>query len=255
MKDKKAFWKTIKLHYKLILGVALFHTFIQYFFFYLGIARVPGALGAIVIGSGPLFIAVMAHFFMPGDTMTLKKTAVILLGLSGVIMVVLGRANISTLELSFLIGVLFLLICNVNAGVSNILIARYTASLPPLVLSSSSLALGGIGLFLISVPFEGLSLQTYPQEYYLSLAWLSFISAGALSIWVALLKRPTVKVSDLNLWKFIIPVFGAILSWVILPDESPELLSVIGMVLTGVSLILVNYLNRKKAQKTAKANK
>jgi len=53
-----------------------------------------------------------------------------------------------------------------------------------------------------------------------------------------LLQRPEVKVSQLNLWKFIIPVFGAIFSWLLLPDESPHLSSVVGMVVIAASIVL-----------------
>jgi drug/metabolite transporter (DMT)-like permease len=72
------------------------------------------------------------------------------------------------------------------------------------------------------------------------LLWLAFISAVAFSLWFWLLRRPGVKVSDLNLWKFIIPVSGAILSWVILPDESPNMSSIFGMAMIALSIVLFN---------------
>jgi hypothetical protein len=61
-----------------------------------------------------------------------------------------------------------------------------------------------------------------------------------------LLKRPGVKVSDLNFWKFLIPVAGAILSWIIFSDEKPGLVPIIGMFITAVSLILLNIYNRRQ---------
>jgi drug/metabolite transporter (DMT)-like permease len=57
---------------------------------------------------------------------------------------------------------------------------------------------------------------------------------------VILLKKPGVKVSDLNMWKFLIPVAGAILAWTILPGESPDLLSVLGMVVTAIALVIIS---------------
>jgi O-antigen/teichoic acid export membrane protein len=42
----------------------------------------------------------------------------------------------------------------------------------------------------------------------------------------------------LNLWKFITPVAGAILSWLLIPDEHPEWLTISGMIIITVSLIL-----------------
>jgi len=92
-----SYFKKIKEYFKLILWVSILQTFIQYFFFYLGIERVPGALGAIVIGAGPLFIAILAHFLMPNDKLSWKKFGAIILGILGIVLVILGRGNI-TLE-------------------------------------------------------------------------------------------------------------------------------------------------------------
>jgi len=64
------------------------------------------------------------------------------------------------------------------------------------------------------------------------------MAATAFSIWFKLLQRPGVKVSELNLWKFIIPVVGAILSWLLVPNESPEWLTISGMVIITISLIM-----------------
>jgi drug/metabolite transporter (DMT)-like permease len=78
----------------------------------------------------------------------------------------------------------------------------------------------------------------FPMEHWLDLLWLSFMAAAAFSIWFRLLQRPGVKVSELNLFKFIIPVVGAILSWMLVPDEEPEWITVTGMIIITFSLIM-----------------
>lgn len=240
------YFESIKKSLKLVLLVSLLQTFVQYALFYKGIEYVPGAIGAIVIGSAPVFIAIVAHFTMSDDKMSLKKTLIILLGLSGVVLVSLSRGNVIFSGNLEIIGILLLIACNINSGFVNVVIAKDKSQISPLVLSSSTMIIGGAMLFLVSVPIEGFTFKTYPLEYYGTLAWLSLLSAIAISIWMVLLKRKNVKVSDLNLWKFIIPIFGAMLSWIILSDESPEIMSVSGMVITGVSLILLSLMNRRK---------
>jgi len=86
----------------------------------------------------------------------------------------------------------------------------------------------------------------FPTEYWIALLWLSFMAAAAFSLWFKLLQRPGVKVSELNLWKFIIPVIGAILSWLLIPDENPELLTISGMIIITASLIMF-YMSTKEA--------
>ncbi|MCF8378102.1 MAG: EamA family transporter [Bacteroidales bacterium] len=133
----------------------------------------------------------------------------------------------------------------------NVFVARDAKNIPPLVLSSSTMIIGGATLYLFSLPFEGFHPAIKPLEYYASLAWLSFLSATAISIWFTLLKRPEVKVSDLNFWKFLIPVMGAILAFIILPEEKISAVAVAGMSIIAISLIMLNILKRRQLKNPA----
>ena len=135
---------------------------------------------------------------------------------------------------------------NILSGFSNVIVKREKGMVPPLVISSSSMALGGAALFLFSIPFEGVHMESKPLLYYISLSWLSLLSAVAISIWIILLKRPGIKVSDLNLWKFLIPLFGALFSWILLPAERPQALTSAGMIIITLALIISGLLKQKK---------
>ena len=56
--------------------------------------------------------------------------------------------------------------------------------------------------------------------------------------WYSLLARPEVKVSELNMWKFIMPIFGTFISWVMIESDKPNVYSVTGVVVLTISLIL-----------------
>jgi len=247
------FLSVVRSNAVFLLFIGFLQTFLQYALFYTGISKVPGSVGAIVIGSGPLFIALVAHFFMPGDRLSLSKSILILFGFSGIVLVSLGRGGDIHSSVR-LLGIVILLGNNLVSGFTNVIIAMEKRKIPPLVLSSVSMIIGGVALFLFSIPLEGLDLSLKPMPYYLSLGWLSMLSAVAISIWIILLKRPDVKVSNLNLWKFLIPVAGAILAWVILPDESPDWMSVAGMLITGISLVFVALLNSEKRKQPDKVS-
>jgi len=219
--------------------IAFLQIVLQYSLFYMGVNLVPASISAMIVGSTPLFVALVAHFFASDDRMTGLKTGSILLGILGVAVITLRRQSLPSGAVISLLGVVFLLLNNLVSGITNVVIARKRQSISPMVLTSASLFIGGVFMFLISVPIEGFPKKHFPPEYFVALAWLSFLSAAAISIWNTLLRRPSVKVSELHIWKFLIPVAGAILSWIILPDESPDLVSVSGMILIGLSLVIL----------------
>ena len=240
--------KALKKHWKQVLVVGLLQITIQYSLFYTGLSFVPGALSAMVVGSGPLFITLVAHFMLKNDRLTIRKSFSIALGLIGVAIISLNRKELS-MEGSMLgMGIAILVANNILAGIGNVVVSKTAADLPPLVLSSFSMIFGGALLFLLSLPIEGFASGPFPLEYFATLGWLSFLSAAAITIWYTLLNRPGIKVSNLNMWKFIIPVVGALLSWALLPNEYPDLIAVVGMVIIASSLLVLN-LNIKSPSK------
>lgn len=242
----------IKSHWKFILWVSSVQIFFQYALFYMGLDLVPGALGAMIIGSSPLFVAVVAHFAFSNDKMTFIKTISILIGVAGIVIITIGRTKVEMKgELEFL-GIALLLMNNLISGYANVLVSKSPDSISPLTLSSTTLITGGLMLLAVSVPIEGISTGPFPVKYYAALAWLSFLSAAAISIWFVLLKRPGVKVSVLNVWKFLIPVSGAVLSWIILENEQPDFISITGMAVIAFSLLALNYSNRKEVIKISR---
>jgi len=104
-------------------------------------------------------------------------------------------------------------------------------------LNSVQMLLGGAGLFLVGWLVEGpQDLRAVPAEFWGTLVYLAFLSAAAFAIWFSLLQRE--KVSELNLWKFLVPVLGAGIAWILLPNESPDLTAVIGMLLVASGIFV-----------------
>lgn len=245
IKDLKYKILESKKRWKFVLWVALLQTTLLYGLFYTGISYVPGALGAMLIGAQPLFAAIMAHFMLNNDKMSWQKIMAIILGMTGVCIISLGRSDF-VLSTTIPLGVGILILNNIVGSTGNVIVSRDAKNMPPRVLASFSMIIGGACLLLISIPVESPPWHfNFPAEYFISLGWLAMVSAFAITIWFGLLQRPGVKVSNLNTWKFIIPIFGAFLSWSILPGEHPDALSIGGMIVIACSLLLVNYFNRR----------
>lgn len=233
------FFKAVKTNYKRILIVGIMQTFVLYALLFTAINMIPGSLTAIVVGGSPLYVAIIAHLFMPDDRLTLNKSISIALGLIGVVILSVSRFGDPLRGHIEFLGIMLLILGNVSSGFAQVVISRYRSNISPFVFNSAQLMFGGLLLFLVSIPLEGLNQQMYPKEFFAALGWLSFISAAAFSIWFYLIRKGA-QLSELNIWKFLIPVSGAILSWTILPDEQPELWAVVGMIFIAAGLVLLN---------------
>jgi drug/metabolite transporter (DMT)-like permease len=237
--------KMILENWKVVAMVMGLQTLINYSLFYLGMDLVPGALGAVIVGSQPLVTAVVAAMMHEEEKLTKHKIITIIFGISGVILISAGRQAFRIGTAVEFLGVILILGANIATATSNVIVSLKSKGMNPLVLSSTALGAGGLILYLVSFPVEGTMQIHKPLVYWIDLLWLSFMSAFAFSLWFKLLQRPGVKVSELNLWKFIIPVVGAILSWLLVPGENPEWLTISGMIIITVSLILFYFSTRK----------
>lgn len=228
----------IRNNWRVVAWVTTLQIVVNYSLFYQGLNLVPGALGAVVYGAQPLIIALVAAVLHKDDKLTRKKIITMIFGISGVILISVGRQAFRLGTGLEIIGVLMLLTGNIATAGSNVIVSLKSKEINPFVLSSSSLFLGGVILYFVSIPLEVRHEGPLPVKYWMILLWLSFMAASAFSIWYKLLQRRGVKVSELNLWKFINPVTGAILSWILIPDEHPEWLTVSGMIIITASLIM-----------------
>lgn len=228
-------------HWRFMLLFAFLQTFLQYGLFFMGLDRVPGATSAIIIGAGPLFVAVMAHLTLRDDRMTARKMTAIGLGLVGIVFISLAQNGTGAAPSpGFWGGVGLLVASNIVGSYTNIMVVKKKRwNISPVVLTAFANFTGGIGLLVASLLLEGMPEAPFPAEFYPAWIWLAIIPAGAFSLWYSLLNKPGVKVSELNLWKFVVPVTGCVLSWLLLPGERPDVPSVIGVSIIVASLWLV----------------
>mgnify|MGYP001018577786 FL=1 len=238
---QKVDWKANLKEWRYMLLFGLLQTFLQYGLFFMGLNKVPGAISAIIIGGGPLFIALMAHFTIREEPLTKRKALAITLGMIGIVFTSLTKGGIGNADLSLYVGIGLLLISNLIGASTNIIVAKNRNRVSPTLLTAFANFTGGLMLYIISYFTEEWQIKTYTTEFYISLLWLAFIPAAGFSIWYGILKNPEIKVSDLNIWKFITPVTGVILSWLLLPDEHPDIYSVVGIVIIALSLITLQW--------------
>ncbi len=229
-------FRLMKKEFRTVLLVSLFHTVYLYSTFFIGLSWARGAEGAIMIGVGPLASALMAHLLTRDDKMKRGTMTGIALGMAGVVLISLAAKPWSAVGAKEFFGLMLLLSGSFVSAIGNVVVAKRKGGLHPIALNSAQMLMGGAVLLLIALPFEGVPALRLPAAYYGSLLWLATISATAFAIWFHLLSK--VKVSKLNLWKFLIPLVGAALSWIFLPGESPTVISIVGMAFIVAGIVV-----------------
>lgn len=247
---RKNLFVLLATHRKVITYVALLNVGIGYALYYTAMKYVSGATAAIIIGTGPLITAVMTHFIMDNDRMDRMKFMSILLGILGIGVIILNTKPVTPVGRKEAMGIFLLLMNSSLSSYANIKVAQIKGGIDGRFLTSNQMLWGGSMLLLMGRIFEqsyNIEVFNLPKEFYMSLLWLAFVSAAAFSLWFIAIQIEGMKVSELNMLKFIIPVLGAVISWSLLPEESPNFISVLGMILVFTSLIVYNINNKKSA--------
>jgi len=126
----------VRVHWKVVAWVTTLQILVNYSLFYQGLNLVPGALGAVIVGSQPLVTAVVASMMHKDDKLTRKKIVTIVFGISGVILISAGRQAFKLGTAIELLGVLMILGGNIATATSNVIVSVKSKGINPFVLSS-----------------------------------------------------------------------------------------------------------------------
>lgn len=226
-----------------ILKLCMLQTVLQYLFFYIGLAHTTG-VKASIIEAVNVFVAIfVASIFFHQEKLTTRKLIGCVIGFCGVILINLTGTGIET-SMS-LIGEGFIFFSTVAYAFSSVCLKHYSKAENPVVLSGYQFLLGG---FIMSIcgGIMGGHVRAFYGKSIAMLFYLAFISAVAYTLWGILLKYN--PISKVAVYGFMNPVFGVILSAVLLPGENEELgmKSIVALILVCTGIYVVNYVAPKQ---------
>ena len=223
----------------LVFLVGLLQTGIMYAAFYSGVSRVPASVAAIVIGAQPLLTSVFSSLVPPVERIRVPQWFFLVSALAGLVILSLGR-NPGSVRQGFSgesAGLILLFIAMLSSAGANIVVSRSRGGMSSLALSSGQFISGGTLLLLAALFFEDNSGMILDYKFVLSLIWLIIVSSTGISLWFWLLQDRKSAPGALSTWKFAVPVFGAILGWALVPGDRPDVRTVTGMLLIGLSVL------------------
>jgi drug/metabolite transporter (DMT)-like permease len=190
---------------------------IGYGLVYWGEQHISAGLTAILFTTYPLFGLVFAHFMVPGEPITLKRLAGVVLGIAGVALIFGEQLTLGSP--AALLGSLAVVVSAACAALSSVLIKARGGNLDPAFLSVAQILVGAVPLLVAGLLLEGspLSLRWTPMAV-LSLGYLAFFGSSlAFVLWYWLIRA--VKVTTAQLVPFVNTLVAVVLGAIVLNEE------------------------------------
>jgi drug/metabolite transporter (DMT)-like permease len=220
--------------------VSVFQTVLQYIFFYVGLSNTSGVKGTILSSASAFFALFVAGLLFKQEKITFKKILACIIGFAGIIFV-----NLNGLEFTLnFTGDCFVLFSALASAAASVILKSFSKNEDSVELTGYQFVVGGIVLVIIGMAFGG-KVEVSGMAALGVLIYLAFLSAMAYSLWGILLTYN--PVSKVTIYNFTIPVFGVLLSKLMLSESgnvSPlNLLITLVLVCTGI--IMLNYKKRE----------
>lgn len=216
--------------------LGMIQTSLQYTFFYIGLAYTTGVSGSVINGTGTFFSIILAHFIYKDDKITKNKVIGCILGFLGVLFVSFQGGS-DAINHKIIIGDICVLISTIMSSIANIYSKKLVQTIDAYVVTGFQLSIGG-AMLLISGYILGGELTVSSTSSIILLIYLALISSVAYLLWAQLLKYN--KVSKIEFFKFLIPVFGTILSGIILHEDIFRLNILLALILVSFGIALSN---------------
>ncbi len=241
--------KVTKKQWGDVVLMGLVSTTAAYFFFNIGNVNISSTINSTILAQSTIFFAViLAHFAYKNDKLTTKKSVALIIGFAGLtISQIKGGASLTDLFSFSFTGEGFMLIYGLLAALATMLAKKLGSTLNSFVMTGWNLVIGGAALLVIGLFMGGdLSLITWTPLGITLLIILAAASAIPFSLWYWCAQYA--NLSELSVYKFIMPISGSILSVILGEKFTAPLL--VGLALVCLSIIMMNYSPAKHKKET-----
>lgn len=241
---KKTAFNFTKRQFGQITLLGMTQTALQYIFFYVGMSYTTGVRGSIINGTGTFVSIILAHFIYQNDKLNFNKIAGCVIGFLGVIIVNLNGQSLGETSFTFK-GEGFIMLSAIIFAAAAIYGKKITQTQQPSIVTGVQLSIGGIALTVLGFAFGG-SLTGFTIKSTALLIYMALLSSVAFVIWTQLLKYN--KVGIISVFNFLIPVFGTLLSALVLGENIFDIKILIALLLVCYGIFLVYRVKKEKTE-------
>ena len=230
-REKVKLSKDLKRVYALF---TLFNFSLCYYLTYWGTKFVFSNLGAILWSLLPLCVAFMAHFYIPDDKLTKRKSAGMIIGLLGTILLFYNKDMLGQGQTS--IGILAILLSVVLAAWPNVHLKMQKNKINPYHLNAVGMTISGLIFLVFAMIFENQINIPLDAKNIFAIFFLTIpgtVVTWGIYIWLF----NHLPVTQISYTAFYPPIIATFVGWVFL-DEALPFLAILGSTL----IILGGYL-------------
>ncbi len=212
---------------------------IQLLLIYSGLNKTTVARSALITNLQPFFVLFLAHFFIPGDSINVKKTLGIILAFTGMVFVFLDH---SVLSRELRTGDLLTLAGAFGWACNAVYTKRVIGDYKPIQIAVYPMIAAIPISFLTSLYLDDEMVRSINSGIVLAFFYQCFVAAFGYVVWNSMLAK--YGAVTLHSFVFVMPISGVLLSSLIL-DEPITTRLLTGLVFVVMGL-LVTHLKGKK---------
>ena len=219
-------------------GISVYHLGLTF-----GIETVPAGTAALIVGSAPIFTAIIAVIFLK-ERLDLFSWIGLGVGFVGIALITIGSAGPS---FSLSKGVFFIIIGTIGTSVFFVFQKPLFEHYHPIELTAYFTWAGTLP-FLLFMPGLFTTLQQTTIEANIAAIFVGIFPAGiAYATWAVALSLSEGNTSSVTSMMYMEPAVAIIIAWVWL-KEWPSTISLIGGTIAISSVLIVNIIGRNREQ-------
>lgn len=233
--------KPQKGEYRLLFFLTILFV-LQIYFLHLGTRFTLAAHSGVFVCTAPFFIALLAHYFLPDDRLSVPKIAGMLCSFAGIVMIF--AEGFLTWATDYLLGDAIVLVSGFLLGARQIYTKRLTQTMHPARLLFWQATFSIPIFFALSALFERNETFYIDRDVALAIAYQGIVIAGFCFIfWTILLRR--YNASKLGVFSFVSPISGVAISYWLLNEPITNAL-IGGVLLVGLGIAIATYPHESK---------
>ena len=205
-----------------------------------GLQQVPSAFAGVAMGSSPIFVLVMAYFFVPDEQIGPRRITGVILGFVGLLILILPGASANLGEGETFAARIACVVAALCYSIGGIIIRR-APPIPPMVFTAGMLTAGALALTPFALLVEGIPEITGTRATW-AMLYVGIVPTGLAFLLRVVLIQTTGPVF-MSLVAYIVPLWAVLLGVVFLGETlgtSTYIAAVI--ILSGVGLTQLRFL-------------